>query len=106
VDLHPPAHPPEAPEGERLPVDQQVILGAWSVQVVADELQISEEAARDLLEAAYAQGRVQILGNGHFAGVAVDGKWVVVEGRYQLQQAAAEWATLRAMERQFEPPPE
>jgi hypothetical protein len=93
-------------EPDRLPVDQQVILGAWSVQALADDLKISEEAARDLLEAAYAQGRVQMLGNSHFAGVAVDGRWVVVESRYQLQQAAHEWATLRAMERQFtdEPP--
>jgi lipid-binding SYLF domain-containing protein len=105
VDLSPPAHPPEAPEGERLPVDEQFVLCCWSVDAVADELKISAEAAADLLEAAYHQGRVQIIGNGMFCGVAVDGRWLVVEGRANLTRATEQWQTLRAMERQFEPPP-
>jgi hypothetical protein len=87
---------------DHLPVDQQVILGKWSVQQVAEDLAISYDDARDLMENAYNQGRVQMLGTDMFAGIQVDGKWVFVAGRVQLQQAAVEWATLRAMERQFE----
>ena len=56
---------------------------------------------RALLEAAYAQGRVQILGNGYFAGVQCDGRWVVVEGRARITQATREWQALRQLERQF-----
>ena len=43
-----------------------------------------------------------MLGNSMFAGVQVDGRWVVVEGRQQITAAAREWQALRAMERQFE----
>ena len=105
-NLHPPAHPPLAPEGERLPIDEQYVLCQWSVEALADELKIAEDAAADLMEAAYAQGRVQIIGNGYFCGVAVDGRWVVVEGRANLTLKTREWQTLRALERQFtdEPP--
>jgi DNA-binding transcriptional regulator LsrR (DeoR family) len=85
-----------------LPKDQQQILCHWSAQAIADELHISTDAAYDLLAAAHEQGRVEIKGNDHFAGVMVDGRWVVVEGRYQLQQAALEWLTLQFLERQFE----
>jgi hypothetical protein len=105
-DLHPPADPPLAPEGERLPIDEQFVLCQWSVQALAEELKIAEDAAAELLEAAYAQGRVQIMGNRHFSGVACDGRWVVVEGRANLTRATREWQALRAMEREFEPPPE
>jgi hypothetical protein len=87
---------------DRLPVDEQYVLCTWSVDAVAAELGISVDDAAELLEAAYAQGRVQILGNGYFAGVQVDGRWVVVEGRANLTAATREWQTLRAMERQFE----
>jgi hypothetical protein len=100
--LRPPAHPPLAPEDERLPADEQFVLCQWSVQALAEELKVSEEAAGELLEAAYAQGRVQILGNSMFSGVAVDGRWLVVEGRANLTRATHEWQTLRAMERQLE----
>jgi lipid-binding SYLF domain-containing protein len=106
LDLHPPAHPPEAPEGQRLPVDEQYVLCVWSVDAVAGKLACSFDDAADLLEAAYAQGRIQIMGNGMFAGVACDGRWLVVEGRANLTRATREWQALRAMERQFEPPPE
>jgi hypothetical protein len=86
----------------RLPWDQQVVLGSWACDAVADDLGISYDDAKDLLAAAHEQGRVQMLGNSRIAGVAVDGRWVVVEGRYQLQQAALEWATLRMLDRQFD----
>ena len=89
-------------EPDRLTVDEQFVLCTWSVQAVAEDLKISEEAATDLMEAAYHQGRIQILGNGMFAGVQVDGRWVVVEGRANLTRATQEWQTLRAMERQLE----
>jgi hypothetical protein len=105
-DLHPPAHPPLADPADRLPVDEQFVLAHWSVEAVADELKISFDAATDLMADAYAQGRVQMIGNHMFAGVACDGRWVVVEGRANLTAAARQWQTLRAMERQFEPPPE
>jgi hypothetical protein len=104
VDLHPPAHPSLAPEGDRLPVDEQVVIATWSVDAVADELKISFDAAKDLLEAAYNQGRIQILGNSHFAGVACDGRWLVVEGRANLTRATREWQALRTLEREFEQP--
>jgi hypothetical protein len=102
VDLHPLAHPPLADERDRLPADEQFVLCQWSVEALADELKISEEAAADLMEAAYAAGRVQIIGNGYFCGVQCDGRWVVVEGRANLTRATQEWQTLRAMQREFE----
>jgi hypothetical protein len=101
VDLRPPAHPPLAPEAEQLPADEQFVLCHWSVEALAEELKISYEAAGDLMEAAYAQGRIQLLGTSMFAGVACDGRWVVVEGRANLTRATREWQALRAMERQF-----
>jgi hypothetical protein len=85
-------------EPDRLTVDEQFVLCTWSVQALADELAISEEAATDLLEAAYAQGRIQILGNSYFAGVQCDGRWVVVEGRARITQATQEWITLRNLD--------
>jgi hypothetical protein len=97
----PSAHP-LADERDRLPVDEQFVLCTWSVDALADELKISFEAATDLLEAAYHQGRIQILGNSYFAGVQCDGRWLVVEGRANLTRATQEWQTLRAMEREFE----
>jgi hypothetical protein len=102
VDLHPPAHPPLADERDRLPADEQYVLCHWSVEALADELKISFEAAADLMEAANAQGRIEIIGNGYFAGVTCDGRWVVVEGRANLTRATREWQTLRVLERQFE----
>jgi hypothetical protein len=89
-------------EPDQLPVDEQFVLCTWSVDALADELKISFEAATDLLEAAYAQGRIQILGNSFFAGVQCDGRWLVVEGRANLTRATREWQTLRALERQLE----
>jgi hypothetical protein len=89
-------------EPDQLPVDEQFVLATWSCDALADELNISFDAAKDLLEGAYAQGRIQILGNGYFAGVQCDGRWLVVEGRANLTRATREWQALRAMERQFE----
>jgi len=89
-------------EPDLLPSDEVVVLGTWACQALADELVISEEEAKDLLAAAYAQGRVQVLGTSMFAGVQCDGRWVVVEGRANLTAATREWQTLRAMERQLE----
>jgi hypothetical protein len=87
---------------DRLPEDELFVLCTWSVQAVAADLGISFDDAVELLEAAYAQGRVQILGNSMFSGVQVDGRWVVVEGRTNLTAATREWQTLRALEREFE----
>ena len=88
-------------DGDRLPPDEQFVLCHWSVEAVAEDLKISYDAAADLMEAAYAQGRVAILGNSHFSGVQVDGQWIIVEGRANLTAATREWQTLRAMERQL-----
>jgi hypothetical protein len=66
---------PPAPPADRLTDDEQFVLCWWSVQALAEELLISTDAATELLEAAYAKGRVQILGNDYFAGVQCDGKW-------------------------------
>jgi hypothetical protein len=96
VDIEPPA-----PPADRLTDDEQFVLCWWSVQALAEELLISTDAATELLEAAYAKGRVQILGNNHFAGVQCDGKWILVEGRARTTQATREWLTLRDMERQL-----
>jgi hypothetical protein len=93
---------PLAHHSDRLPVDEQYVLCQWSVQAVAADLGIGEADAADLLEAAYTQGRVQILGTSMFAGVQVDGQLVVIEGRSRLTQATSEWQALRALERQFE----
>jgi hypothetical protein len=87
---------------DHLPVDEQFVLATWSVEALADELKISFDAAKDLMEAAYEQGRIQILGNGHFAGVQCDGRWLVIEGRERITEATSEWQALRFMERQFE----
>ena len=89
------------PAPSLLPADEQFVLCWWSVQALAEELLISTDAAADLLEAAYAKGRVQILGNDYFAGVQCDGKWILVEGRARITQATREWQTLRAMKRQL-----
>jgi hypothetical protein len=84
-----------------LTVTEQEILAHWSVQAFADQLRISEDEALEALEAAYAQGRVAIMGTDMFAGVQVDGRWLFVEGRANLARAAHEYATLRFLERQF-----
>ncbi len=89
-------------EPDLLPSDEVVVLGTWACQALAAELAISEEEAKDLLAAAYHQGRVQILGNSYFTGVQCDGRWVVVEGRANLTAATREWQTLRHMQRQFD----
>jgi hypothetical protein len=96
-----PDQPPHD-QRDRLPIDEQYVLCHWSVEAVAADLSISLDDAAELLETAYAQGRVQILGNGYFAGVQVDGRWVVVEGRARITLATREWQTLRAMERQLD----
>lgn len=72
MDAEPPARPVADPP-DQLTGDEQFVLCWWSVQTLAEELLISEDAAEELLEAAYAQGRVQILGNDYFAGVQCDG---------------------------------
>jgi hypothetical protein len=87
---------------DRLPPDEQFVLAHWGVEALADELQISYDAAKDLLEAAYSQGRVQMIGNSSVAGVQVDGRWVVVESRARITEATREWLTLRHMQRQLD----
>jgi hypothetical protein len=87
---------------DRLTEDEQYVLCHWAVQAVAESMLITEDQATDLLAGANEAGRLAILGNGYFAGVQVDGKWVVVEGRANLTRATREWQTLRALERQFE----
>jgi hypothetical protein len=89
-------------ESDRLTPDEQFVLCWWSVQALAEELKISEDAAEALLEAAYHEGRIQILGTSMFAGVQCDGRWVVVEGRTRITEATHEWQTLRAMKHQLE----
>jgi hypothetical protein len=42
-------------EPDRLTADEQYVLCWWSVQALAEELLISEDAAEELLEAAYAR---------------------------------------------------
>jgi hypothetical protein len=86
----------------QLPEDEQYVLCHWAVQTVAEAMRITEDEATGLLAAACDQGRLAILGNGHFAGVMVDSKWVVVEGRERITSATHEWQTLQAMERQLE----
>ena len=88
---------------DRLPWDQQVVLGHWACQAAAERWGLTYEQAKEILAAAYEYNpaRVQMLGTSMFAGVQVDGEWLFVESRARLQQAAQEWATLRAMERQF-----
>jgi hypothetical protein len=87
---------------DRLPDDELFVLCTWAVQAVAADLGIDEDDAYGLLGAAEAQGRIQVLGTSMFAGVQVDDRWVVVEGRANLTRATQEWQTLRAMERQLE----
>jgi hypothetical protein len=90
-----------APPADRLTADEQFVLCWWSVQALAEAMLISEDAAKDLLEAAYDQGRVEIRGNHMFAGVQVDGQWILVEGRARITEATREWLILRDMERQL-----
>jgi len=82
-----------------LPHDELMVLCTWATQAVAADLGIDEDDALELMRAAEATARIQVLGNAMFAGVQVDGRWVVVEGRARLTQATREWQTLRAMER-------
>jgi len=98
--------PPGHPRVEQLPVDEQVVLGKWAVEMFAAEMGYDDAAARSGLELAYHQGRVQMVGDDHTAGVLLDGRMLVAETRARLTEATREWQTLRAMERQFEPPPE
>ena len=91
-----------APPADRLPDDELFVLCTWAVQAVAAELHISEDDAYGLLGTAEQGGRVQVLGNSYFAGVQVDGEWVVVEGRARITLATREWQTLRAMKRRLE----
>jgi hypothetical protein len=85
-----------------LPPDELFVLGTWAVQAVAANLGIDEDDAYGLLENAEPQGRVQILGDGRFAGVQVDGRWVLRVSRARLAEAAHEWQVLRFAKRQFE----
>jgi hypothetical protein len=85
-----------------LPEDELMVLCTWAVQAVAADLGIDEDDAYELMRVAESTARIQVLGNSYFAGVQVDGKWVVVEGRARITQATREWQTLRAMQRQFE----
>jgi hypothetical protein len=89
---------PPAPPADRLPDDELFVLCTWAVQAVAAELRISEDDAYEAMAAAEAQGRVQVLGTSMFAGVQVDDRWVVVEGRARITQATHEWVTLRNLE--------
>jgi hypothetical protein len=94
------------PPVDQLPEDEQFVLCHWAVQAVAEAMLIDYDAAFDLLSGAQEAGRLSICGTSMFAGVMVDGKWVVVEGRERITAATHEWQTLRALEREFEPSPE
>jgi hypothetical protein len=96
-----PAGPPPV---DQLPVDEQVVLGKWAVEAFAAEMGYDDDTARVGLEMAHRQGRVQMVGDAHTAGVLLDGRWVVVETRARLTEATHEWQTLRALEREFEQP--
>jgi hypothetical protein len=85
-----------------LPEDELMVLCTWAVQAVAADLGIDEDDALELMRAAESTARIQVLGNSYFAGVQVDGRWMVVEGRARITQATREWQTLRRLERQFE----
>jgi hypothetical protein len=85
-----------------LPEDELFVLCTWAVQAVAADLGIDEDDALELMASAQEQARVQILGNAYLAGVQVDGRWVVVEGRARLTFATREWQTLRHMQRQLD----
>jgi hypothetical protein len=89
-------------EPDQLPVDEQVVLGKWAVEAFAAEMGYDYDAARVALEIAYRQGRVQMMGDDHTAAVLLDGRTLVVETRARLAEAVHEWATLRAMDRQFD----
>jgi hypothetical protein len=89
-----PAHPPFS----QLPEDEQFVLSHWAVQAVAAGMFIDDDQATELLRNAHEAGRLEIAGNNHFAGVQVDGQWIVVEGRARLTEATNEWQTLKAME--------
>ena len=107
MDNQPPARPvdgiprPAGPQHDRLPGDELIVLCTWAVQAVVADLGIDEDDAYALLENAQAGGRVQILGNHQFAGVQVDGRWVVVEGRARITEATREWQTLRELKHQL-----
>ena len=85
-----------------LPADELFVLCTWAVQAVAADLGVDEDDAYALLGAAEAQDRVQVLGNASVAGVQVDGRWVVVEGRVRITQATEEWITLRNLEHELQ----
>jgi hypothetical protein len=89
-------------EPDRLPDDEQVVLGKWAVEAFAAEMGYDYDAARVGLEVAHRQGRVQMVGDDHTAAVLLDGRKLVVETRARLAEAAHEWQTLRFMKRQFE----
>jgi hypothetical protein len=91
----------ESPPAPLLPSDELFVLCTWAVQAVAADLGVDEDDAYALLGAAEAQDRVQVLGDASVAGVQVDGRWVVVEGRARITQATQEWVTLRALEREL-----
>jgi hypothetical protein len=84
-----------------MPTEELMVLCQWAVQAVAADLGIDEDDALRLMHAAESAARIQIVGNSYFAGVQVDGRWVVVEGRARITQATREWQTLRHLERQF-----
>jgi hypothetical protein len=86
--------PPALP----LPEDELYVLCHWACEALAETLSIEVDEAKDLLEAAYNQDRVQVLGTSMFAGVMCDDRWVVVEGRARITEATHEWVTLRNME--------
>jgi hypothetical protein len=85
-----------------LPPDELYVLCTWAVQAIAADMGIDTDDAYALLQNAEATARVQIRGNAYFAGVTVDDRWVVVEGRARITQATREWVTLRTLDREFE----
>ena len=89
-------------ELDRLTDDEQVVLGKWAVEAHAVEMGYDYDTARVSLEGAYRQGRVQMVGDDHTAGVLLDGRMLVVETRARLAEAAHEWATLRFMKDQLD----
>jgi hypothetical protein len=88
----------DQPPAPLLPADELYVLCHWACEALAADLSISVDDAKAALAVAESQGRVQVLGNGYFAGVQCDDRWVVVEGRARITQATHEWQTLCAME--------
>jgi hypothetical protein len=73
-----------------LPEDECFVLCHWAVTALAEDLRIDQDEAMALVAAADEQDRVRIAGTRMFAGVMVDGQWVLVVGRARITEATRE----------------